>query len=128
MKGADKYAQVFDTQQIERLYLVSSNHARGLTFRIFVLPKGEEVIPNGNGNAPLNKDAVEVYGVVSGQPGWTEEYGWLYEGPWQQDFFDLFDLEILRIENDIVAKGEEEAYQANEEESRKINLLSGYKD
>jgi uncharacterized protein CbrC (UPF0167 family) len=34
----------------------------------------------------LNKNAVEVYGVTSGNPGWTETYGWLHTGKWVEDF------------------------------------------
>lgn len=87
MKGADEYCRLFTkAEQYGRLYLLPHYHARGKTFNIYVLPDGEDVIPNGGMNPPLNKDAVEVYGIVSGQPGWTEEYGWLHKGPWQEDF------------------------------------------
>lgn len=86
MKGARTYASLFETGQYGRLYIVSSSHARGDTFRIFVLPEGEKAISNGKGNPCLNKDAVCVFGVISGQPGWTEQYGWLHEGKWIKDF------------------------------------------
>lgn len=89
MKGAREYAQLFTTGQYGRLYIVSGDHARGRTFRLFVLPKDEMAIPNGSQNPPLNKDAVEVYGVVSGQPGWTEEYGWKRKGQWVHGFAEL---------------------------------------
>lgn len=80
MKGARKYAGLFKTGQYGSLYLVSGEHARGKTFRIYVLPRGEAALPNHN-NPPLNSNAVEVYGVIDGQRGWTESYGWLQEGP-----------------------------------------------
>lgn len=87
MKGADEYCRLFNkAEQHGRLYLLPHYHARGKTFRIYVLPECEAVIQNGGFNPPLNKDAVEVYGIVSGQPGWTEEYGWLHEGQWKEDF------------------------------------------
>lgn len=87
MKGADEYHNLFrHTQQIGSLYLVVASHARGKTFRVFVLPNGEKAIPNGDCNPPLNPGNVEVYGIVGGQPGWTEIYGWLHEGPWKADF------------------------------------------
>lgn len=90
MKGADEYAQLFtEAIQIDRLYLLPGEHARGKTFRIFVLPEGEKVIENGGINAPLNKDAVEVYGITGGQPGWTETYGWLHDGEWRRDFMRM---------------------------------------
>lgn len=95
MKGADKYCTLFqETQQIGRLYLVVTEHARGKTFRIFILPKDVKAIPNGSQNPPLNKDVVEVYGVVAGNPGWTESYGWLHDGPWQNDFKNLVNTRI----------------------------------
>ena len=89
MKGAREYAGLFETGQYGKLYIVSSEHARGKTFRIFILPEGEAAVLNGNSNPTLNKDAVEVYGVVSGNPGWTESYGWLHAGKWQEDFNKL---------------------------------------
>jgi hypothetical protein len=89
MFGAREYAKLFETGQYGRLYLVSGEHARGKFFHIFVLPKDEEAISNGRSNAPLNKDAVEVYGIVNGNPGWTESYGWLHSGTWQDDFEKL---------------------------------------
>lgn len=87
MKGAREYCRLFGrAEQHGRLYLVPHHHARGKTFRIYVLPECEMAIPNGDFNPPLNKDAVEVYGIISGDPGWSEVYGWLHEGPWQDDF------------------------------------------
>lgn len=91
MKGADKYCKVFKrTQQVGRLYLVVSAHARGDTFRVYVLPEGEDAKPNGSCNPPLNKDAVEVYGAVSGQLGWTETYDWKHHGKWEEDLNALY--------------------------------------
>lgn len=88
MKGSEK-AHLFKTGQYGKLYITSSSHARGNTLRIQVLPEGEIAIPNGSGNTCLNKDAVLVYDIVSGQRGWTEVYGWLHQGKWQDDFRKL---------------------------------------
>jgi hypothetical protein len=71
MQGATKYARLFKTGQDGGLYFVSGEHARGKTFHIYVLPKGEAAISNGPNNGPLNANAVEVYGIISGNPGWT---------------------------------------------------------
>jgi len=88
VKGAKEYCDLFKKNtQIGRLYLVPGSHARGRTFRIYILPDGEAATPNGNGNGPLNNGAAGVYGVVSGQIGWTESYGWLHKGKWQEDFY-----------------------------------------
>lgn len=74
MKGAREYSLLFETGQYGRLYITSGSHARGKTFHIQVLPKDELAIPNGDNNACLNEDAVEVYGIIGGNPGWTEYY------------------------------------------------------
>jgi len=92
MKGADKYCEVFkENEQIGRLAFVPGEHARGKTFEIFVLPEGVQAKWNGRNNSPLNKDTVEVFGVVSGDPGWTEEYGWKHEGPWIDDVKTIYE-------------------------------------
>ncbi len=126
MRGARAYATLFETGQYGRLYLVSGEHARGKTFRIFILPQGEDAQPNGPNNAPLNTDAVEVYGVTDGVPGWTETYGWLHEGPWQADFERM----VAKRHAEIAAA--EEAKRASVEavnaarERRIRDLLSDY--
>ena len=52
MEGARKYATMFKTGQYGKLYLVSSHHARGKTFRIYVIPEGEDAKPNGDSDVP----------------------------------------------------------------------------
>lgn len=126
MQGAREFANLFQTGQHGRLYLVSSSHARGLTFRIFVLPEGEEAKPNGPSNAPLNKDAVEVYGITGGNPGWTETYGWLHEGPWQQDFAALVEKRKAELAAQDQAKDELKLRREQEEANRVRALLATY--
>ena len=126
MKGARKFAKLFDTDQYGKLYIVSGDHARGRTFRIQVLPKGVIAKKNGAGNLCLNTDAVEVYGVVSGNPGWTEEYGWLHEGKWQDDFQQLVEEKEhevgLKEAKNNASKEERRLYEGR----RKRELLSNY--
>ncbi len=126
MKGAREYANLFVTGQYGRLYLVSGSHARGKTFHIYVLPKGELVRPNGVNNPPKNEDAVEVYGIINGHPGWSEEYGWLYHGKWKDDFFEL----VVSKYSDLKRLNEEILMQKlndeNLEEHRKKQLLDSY--
>jgi hypothetical protein len=86
-----EYAELFKTGQYGRFYIVSGMHARGRTFHIYILPEGEGGIYNGKDNRPLNENAVEVYGVTGGDPGWSETYGWLHHGKWEQDFAELVD-------------------------------------
>lgn len=125
MRGAREYANMFKTGQYGRLYLVSGSHARGNTFHIFVLPPNEPAIPN-HGNAPLNTAAIEVYGIINGQPGWTENYGWLHEGRWIEDFGILCAArksELAAIEADI-QKGLSERDKLAA--LRKLELLATY--
>lgn len=98
MKGAKEYASLFKTGQYNKLYIVSGSHARGSTFRIYVIPADEQAISNGPDNPPQNKNAIEVYGIISGNRGWTEEYGWKYEGKWQDDFVSLVKQKYSEIE------------------------------
>lgn len=126
MKGATKYARLFTTGQYGRLYITSSSHARGETFRIQVLPEGEEAKPNGSNNSCLNFDAIEVYGVVCGNPGWTEEYGWKHEGKWQEDFENLVRSKEMEIEaKDKMNQATTEKKEL-EDKKRVKSLLSTY--
>lgn len=125
MKGSEK-AHLFKTGQYGRLYITSSSHARGNTLRIQVLPKDEVAIPNGSNNTCLNKDAVTVYDAISGQLGWTEVYGWLHEGKWQDDFRKLVVDTEKKIEynNKKFAKSKTEKEKQDEEKISK--LLDNY--
>lgn len=123
MKGAREYANMFKTGQHGRLYLVSSSHSIGYTFRIFVLPKGEDAIPNGS-NAPLNTGAVEVYGVVN--PGWDEVYGWIHAGKWQDDFNSLVESKKQQLLDEKEASAQRKQQKKEEEKQRVASLLSDY--
>lgn len=125
MNGARHYANLFKTGQYGKLYFVSSEHARGKTFRIFILPENEKAIENGN-NAPLNKDSVEVFGAIGGQLGWNEYYGWIHRGKWVDDF----ELLVKHREEEILKAKEEQANKLAKERiiRDKINkeILSNY--
>lgn len=125
MKGANEYYDLFKTGQYGRLYFCTREHARGKTFNIFILPDGEQAKPNGD-NAPLNSNAVEVYGVISGNPGWTEKYGWLHKGKWQDDFEALVEDKKNELEHKK-NKARSAKNQRNDEETQhKAMLLSAY--
>lgn len=120
MKGAREYAQLFKTGQYGKLFITSRSHARGKIFCIQILPDKVEAIPN-HGNMCLNVDAVEVYGVIKGQPGWrqpgwTEEYGWLHKGKWQDDFEKLVVLKKSELLH------EAEQFSRIETDEIKINM------
>lgn len=127
MKGAREYATLFPgNAQVGRLALVSGSHARGSTFHIYVLPEGEAMSPNGPGNAPLNKDAVEVYGIVAGQPGWTESYGWLHKGPWQEDFARIVAERHEHLKRVKQSREAATAEKKQAERERTSHLLESY--
>ena len=128
MKGADYFCSIFPySEQIGSLYILPSSHARGKTFRIYVLPNGETVIENAGINPPLNKNIVEVYGVISGRPGWTEEYGWLYKGKFQEDFLNALNKRKQKIASDNLKRAAQTKKEAEKKETRIISLLSAYK-
>jgi len=124
MKGAAEYAELFSRQeQHGRLLLVPGEHARGKTFQIYVLADDKKETrmfckPPG---------AVEVYGVVSGHPGWTESYGWKHRGPWEDDFLAL--VEQRRAEKKAAEIEAERKRTAAEDAklARTESLLSTYK-
>lgn len=126
MKGAREYAKLFKTGQYGKLYIVSGKHARGRTFRIQVLPEGEKAIRNGDDNLCINYNAVVVYGEISGQPGWTESYGWIHEGQWQNDFFDLVSQAITDKERQEDFIEQEKENNKMREKKRITELLSQY--
>ena len=98
MNSTYEYCQVFKkAEQIGRLYVLPSGHARGSTFRIYVLPEGRKVTDGNFFKMNLDNDIVEVYGIISGQPGWHENYGWLHEGKWQTDFEEIYQKRLKEL-------------------------------
>lgn len=126
MKGADEYYSLFKgkSQQRGRLFLQCHSHARGSCFEIILLPEGVKV----EGSYPTNADnGVEVYGMTGGQRGWTETYGWLHKGKWQDDFNEIVSQEkITRHEQQV--KYKEACERRDKEKTLKTDkLLSSYK-
>ena len=127
MEGAKEYCRLFEkAEQFDRLYLLPHCHARGKTFRIYVLPEGEDAIENGGINPPLNDGVVEVYGVVGGNPGWSEEYGWLHKGKWQEDFRQICHYRRKVLERQKADRQEARKALDTAEENRIAELLENY--
>jgi hypothetical protein len=125
MKGAREYADLFKKSgQKDKLVWIVGSHARGKTFRLYILPEGEKArwATFFHENPPINTNAVEVYGVVSGNPGWTEEYGWLHYGQWQRDFEDLVDDTRFKIREEYL-KNLAALNEANSEKEARIKAL-----
>jgi len=76
MDGAKEYAAIIPSGKYGKLEIKSGRHARGYYFHVYIC-----------GDDP--DDQVEVYGILGGQPGWTEYYGWKKYGPWQKDLEKL---------------------------------------
>ena len=122
MQGAREYARMFSSGQHGRLYLTSSEHARGKEFHVWVLPSEEKVAV-----LPWNvQGAVEVYGITGGQPGWTETYGWLHRGKWEQDFAALVEARLAEIAAVTERREREKADAEVAERQRKVSLLAAY--
>lgn len=126
MKGAREYAKLFKTGQYGKLYITVGRHARGHFFHIQILPEGEDAIPNGESNPCINDNAVEVYGIIGGQPGWIEQYGWLHEGKWQQNFNELVEKRKIEIAAKNKAWSEEIAKQQFANKNKINKLLNNY--
>jgi len=126
MVGAREYAELLESGQYGKLYLSSGSHARGKTFHIQVLPEGEIAEVTTPNTLCTNDTAVLVYGVVSGNPGWTETYGWLHRGKWQDDFSKLVEAKRKEVQykNDQKAIMLEQRELAHYAKERK--LLSEY--
>jgi len=97
MEGAREFSTMFKTGQYDKLFLTSSHHARGKTFHIHVLP--EDVKVESREELYKIKGRVEVYGIIGGQPGWTERYGWIHQGKWCADFGKLVIAREEEIKN-----------------------------
>lgn len=126
MNGAREFAAYFTTGQYGKLYIVSGRHARGKTFHIYVLPEGEEAKPNGDCNPPLNDNAVEVYGVISGNAGWTESYGWIHTGAWKEDFLELYRQKVSEADIFFEKQAQSILKKQQDEKNHQIDLLSKY--
>lgn len=127
MKGAREYAGLFKTGQYGRLYIEVGKHARGRTFHIFVLPEGIDISLPGPGGRLVGIPSVEVYGIIGGNPGWTESYGWLHEGKWQADFDSLVKAQKAKAlaAQDSNDRAKDDEHKADE--NRTAALLATYK-
>ena len=125
MEGADKYYNLFNgkSEQIGRLFMQCSKHARGKCFEIFLLPEGVEI----KGSIGSGKDNVEIYGMTSGQRGWTETYGWLHKGKWQDDFNAIVAQKEAEREKSRIRREEKLKADKSKEKSKVSALLSTYK-
>ena len=122
MKGAREFAKYFKTGRYGKLFIEVGTHARGKTFQIWVLPPGSCIE-----HSPwTDKNVVEVYGITGGNPGWTETYGWLHKGKWQEDFTALFLQKKQEYKAAISQEQAAKEKNAEAEKKRKQDLLAKY--
>jgi hypothetical protein len=124
MQGANEYYDLFsgESQQIGRLFLQLHTHARGKCFEIFLLPEGVDI----KGDRISGRDNVEIYGMTGGQRGWSERYGWLHTGKWQEDFYAI--VKQKKAEREDSKKQHKEEIEAQDLKNKEnVNgLLSTY--
>ena len=67
-----------------------------------------------------------MYGITGGQPGWTETYGWLHRGKWEQDFAALVAQRRIEIAAHEAARAQQRVDEEQAEARRKAALLQAY--
>ena len=65
-------------------------HARGKTLEIYLIENENELKAKGL----YHTKRVEVYGMVCGQRGWTECYGWKIQGKWVDFCNDILEKAV----------------------------------
>jgi hypothetical protein len=123
MKGARAYYDIItnavrrnlgNLKQVGDGYLngnvlyVTSSHARGTQFFICLVDNTEEISQD---------NCFKVYGIISGNPGWTECYGWIHNGNWNEPILNY--LENLKNEIKLYDENIEEQKRLKEEEHNK---------
>ncbi len=123
MNGAREFSGLGIDGVHGRLYISTGDHARGKTLHVYVLPKDVELQEN---KKPELNNAVEVYGILGGQPGWTEFYGWKAQGKWVDDFNVI--VSQARAAKEAAKQKRERTLKDNAlgEEKRNQDLLSDY--
>lgn len=108
--GGDSEAFIYNN-----FIFVTSSHARGKCFNIFLV---EDI---NMSDEELKTSAFKVYGVVGGQRGWTEEYGWTHKGKWCMPILKyLKDLQIEIEQHDLTIAENKRLKQ--QEENKKIGI------
>lgn len=115
MQGAHEFANLLKTGTYGKLYIISGEHARGKTFHIYVISEKS------------SDEMVEVYGVISGNPGWTESYGWLHHGKWEEDFRNLVDKEKKKRDEILERERTEKFLDEERKRLKEQEILNQYK-
>jgi hypothetical protein len=122
MNGAREFSGLGLDGTHGRLHIVTGSHARGKTLHIYVLAKGYDVL----NNKPSLAGSVEVYGIISGQPGWTECYGWKEQGKWIEDFNEIVKQAKIKKEESEALSEASKKTKADDDRVRIQKALSDY--
>lgn len=85
------------------------HHARGNVAHICIENESDE--------------RLEVYGILGGNPGWSEYYGWTKQGPWVkyiENLLDELEREINAKDRCVQSKTEEDKQRQLQAEQEKI--------
>ena len=102
------------------IVFILSEHARGKTFNIWVYETSDI-------QDALNDEHLEVYGVTSGNLGWTEAYGWLVNGSWKniiEGYFSYLEQEIHNIEESNQIQANKQKEKDKKEYCEKVNKFN----
>lgn len=114
MNGARELGELFGCGEFAsgKLLIHSGEHARGRYFHIYVL--GDD------------GSKTEVYGILGGHPGWTEYYGWLHKGKWQDDFAEVCKRQKQAVEEHKAALIAKEEARQRDEKKKLAERLTAY--
>ncbi|PHE64431.1 hypothetical protein COF68_06230 [Bacillus toyonensis] len=100
---------------------VTSTHARGECFQMFLVED-----PHAS-DERIKNEALEVYGVVSGNPGWTEVYDWIHKGEWVEfieNYLRRLETQLQNISNEQRAIKEDKQETKDNETSSKLDKFN----
>ena len=115
MQGSEPGKFFKSDEKIGKLFIKKRRHTIGNTLQIFVLPSED-----ADADHP---DAVEVYGVISGLPGWAEVYGWIHHGPWVSVFEDIVEQRKQKLLEKIELEKQKKETESLESKARKQETL-----
>ena len=140
MKGAGKYyypisrcyeelgfEKIGSAYYINHLLFKFGEHARGKTLEIYLIEDEEVLRILGL----YSTKKVEVYGMIDGQRGWSERYGWKLKGKWVDFCNNIMEKAVEMYEErcrDTVSKMTEKEKKRKQEELEFAKTFEKYFD
>ena len=115
MKGSKPGKFFKNEEKIGKLFIKKTRHTVGNTLQIFVLPFEDADY--------THPDAVEVYGIIAGNKGWDEVYGWIHQGPWVSVFEDIVEQRKQKFLEDLELEKQKKEKESLEAKIRKQQTL-----